>query len=191
MPRTLLRTLAAVTGLAAPLAVATPASAAGEGCVGLQSNPLAFVCVVSLDPAALPDAGTSGSATVFDDTVCYLAGCRDVTVTVPTVGVTWPTDPVLVVSHNGTTYSVGLTGVPSVPPVPPVPNLTPYTSPALGLAEDVTEDVVERYRNIDTTLWADCTVESATDDRVDLSGSSWFSGYTPQECTSRWLLGED
>lgn len=205
MHGTLFRALA-VAGLAAPIAFATPVLADpsdGEGCVGLQGRPAAYVCVISVDPGAVPTVTPTGSATVFDESVCYVVGCREVTVTVPTFGVDMPDEPLLVLYYDGETYSIGLTGMPSPPSTDGyvttvattiasladtalglVPPTDGYVAAVTSFADSAREDVDD----IDVVRWADCTVESETDDRVDLVGSSWFSGYDARSCTDAFLL---
>lgn len=192
MHKTLLRTLAALAGVAMPLALAAPAAASpedGEGCAGLQSNPNAYVCVISADPTAVPTVGLTGtSTTVFSDTVCYVAGCKDVTVSVPDFAVDHPDGALLVVYYNGQTYSVGVVGLGGLPPTGPYLELV---ADALGLAVGVAVEVVGNATELvswDSTLWLDCVVESETDDRVDISSSSRFSGYTLASCTNSFFI---
>jgi hypothetical protein len=190
--RPFLRSIAALAGVAAPLLLASPASADpedGEGCAGLQSNPAAYVCVVALNPTAVPGVEQTGSATVFDDNVCYVAGCRRVTVTVPTVGVEMPAAPLLVVYYDGENHSVGLTSAPTPPPTGGyVATAAELAGLAARLAVGIGGGVVDELSGIDVVHWADCTVESETDDRVDLNSSSWYSGYTAMSCTERYLV---
>lgn len=191
MRRPILRTTAALAGVAAPLLLASPASAGpedGQGCAGLQSNPNAYVCLIALDPAAVPGVQQTGTTTLFDDNVCYLVGCRRVTVTVPTVGVDVPDSPVLVVYYNGTYHSVGLTSLPGVPPTGGyVATATQLATTGIALTVAVVDYVVDEVTGYEVGRWADCTLESETDDRVDIDQSSWYSGYTVFSCTTKYL----
>lgn len=191
MRRPLLRTLAALAGVAAPLLLGSPASADpedGQGCIGLQNTPSAYVCLIALDPTAIPGVQQTGTTTLFDDNVCYLAGCRHVTVTAPTLGLVMPTSPVLVVYYNGTYTSVGLASMPTPPPtggyVATVTNLVNVGSRVVfNVVDNLTDDV----EGIDVGHWFDCTVESETNDQIDPSPSSSYSGYSVESCTMLYL----
>lgn len=192
MHKTLLRTLAALAGVAMPFALAAPAAASpedGEGCAGLQSNPNAYICVISADPTAVPTVGPTGtSTTVYSENVCYVAGCQDVTVSVPDVAVTDPDNALLVVYYNGQTYSVGVVDVGGLPPHPPLFELV---SDVLALGIDVALDAVDTALEAlswDGVRWLDCVVESETDDQVDIASTSSFSGYSLVRCTNSFFI---
>ena len=194
MHKTFLRALAALAGAAMPLALATPALAGpedGEGCAGLQSNPNAYVCVISVDPTNVPTVGPTGtSTTVFSDNVCYVVGCRQVTVAVPDLGTEYPDGALLVVYYNGQNYSVGVVG--GLPPTAPyVSAVGAAASTALGIALDVADILLEQYGEIagwNEMRWLDCVVESETNDKVNISSSYSFSGYDYQMCTDYYFV---
>lgn len=106
------RVLALITGLvAAIVVVARPAAAdpISGGCVGLPSQPAAFVCIYNIDPEAAPPGVGEGSPIATIPAVCYFLGCTEPTdVPVPTVE---GSGTYAVVYYNGQSYEV------RVPPV--------------------------------------------------------------------------
>lgn len=198
MRRPLLRAIAAVAGLAAPLLLASPASAGpddGQGCVGIQGRPLAYVCVVTLDPTAVPSVEQTGTTTLFDENVCYFVGCRRVTVTAPTYGLDLPESPVLVIYYNGQYHSVSVASLPGAPSTDGyVAAVTGAVATGGALAWDAVEIAIEvavaagELVTVDVWYWLDCTVESHTDDAVDLNDGSGYSGYDLWTCTQLYLV---
>lgn len=176
--------------------LASPASADpedGEGCVGLQSRPAAYVCLIALDPAAVPAVEQTGTTTLFDDNVCYLAGCRRVTVTAPTLGLAMPSSPVLVVYYNGTYHSVSLAGAPSAPPTDGYADTAlrlaiPVAGGLLFLGDALLGDAVLHDAGVHLDNWFDCTVESETNDEYDPIPEDTYSGFTAMSCTTSYIL---
>jgi len=105
------RVLALATGLAAATAAIHPAAAdpIPGGCIGLPSEPAAFVCIEYIDPEAAPPGPGSGGTLATVPAVCYFLGCTAPT-EVPAPGIEG-SGTYAVVHYNGQTYTV------TVPPV--------------------------------------------------------------------------
>lgn len=111
--RLLATTLAGAALAAAGLSVATPAHAGpedGQGCVGTPTMPVAYVCVISVNPGAAVPNVTTTPLPVTVPPVCYFVGCTSATtVNVPVPNVTpGGGGSVIVLWHNGTYYPIGV-----------------------------------------------------------------------------------
>ncbi len=174
MTRSFLRLAAAAAAVVLPFATtgawADPED--GKGCAGLSAVPAAYVCIVSYDPGTAPSVAPTGTETVlFESDVCYVVDCEHVRIAIPDYAVTGPTPPTIVVWYEGQEYTVGS--------VPTPPSVAPY----VALLMNAIEHPPVTVPNLSGTRpWLDCTVESETDDRVDLYGGDNYYGYNAYSC---------